>query len=257
MRRGADYESFNRQQAPRRSIRCPGRVAGKGHPPWRLVAEACVRGARETARRVSKRRTLSWIRPGSANGRRHRRRGDSWPQRDGTAGGRVCGGGDIDGFGGGVRVDALGVGGGLPHPVAAVALGGGRHIAVEPRDARDDKLAAVSLVDDIAEATTDREEERAVSGEGELRTGHCGAGADGSGRCKVRDERPGVAGRRVRHPSTRGGDFILRSKFGDGSGVIRRRFMPPLYKRGSLIRLDGIGIILPKRRHRTTEHSTR
>ena len=69
------------------------------------------------------------------------------------------GGGGIDGFGDGVGVDAFGVGGGFLHPGAAGALSGSRDVAVETRDARDDDLVAVSLVDHVAYPAMDGDDD--------------------------------------------------------------------------------------------------
>ena len=68
-------------------------------------------------------------------------------------------GGDIEGLGGGVGVDAFRIGRGFPHAVATLSLGGGRHVAVKARDAREDDLIAVGLVDHVADAAVDGDDD--------------------------------------------------------------------------------------------------
>ena len=101
-------------------------------------------------------------------------RGGAW-REDGGGGGEIVGDGETEGLAvefpggddvqclrGGIGVDAFGIGGGCLHPIAALALGGGWHIAVETRDARDDDLSAVGLVDDLADAAVDGDDDGVV-----------------------------------------------------------------------------------------------
>lgn len=71
---------------------------------------------------------------------------------------------NIDGFGGGIGVNALGVGRGRPHPVALCALGGGRGVAAEighPGDDEADLTAgpAVGFIHAVADPAMERREE--------------------------------------------------------------------------------------------------
>jgi len=65
------------------------------------------------------------------------------------------GGGEIESLRGRIGVDALRVGGGFPHPVAPLALGGGWDVAGETWDAGDEDLVTVGLIDDVADAAMD------------------------------------------------------------------------------------------------------
>ena len=69
-------------------------------------------------------------------------------------------GGHVDGFGGGIGVDLLRVGGGGAHPVALGALGGGGDIAGEVGHAGDDEAdlavgMAVGFIHAVAEAAVE------------------------------------------------------------------------------------------------------
>jgi hypothetical protein len=85
------------------------------------------------------------------------------------------GDGEVIGLRGRLGINPLREGGGIAHPGAAIALRGGRHIAVEPRHARDDDFVAIGIEDQVTKPAAKRLE-------------HGMEGAGGHGRARSRAE---------------------------------------------------------------------
>jgi hypothetical protein len=85
-------------------------------------------------------------------------------------------GGDVERLGGRIGVDALREGGRFAQAVAAGALRGARHVAIETGHAAEDDPAAVGPEDDVANSAADRRCERGSPEQGSDERGEVSSG---------------------------------------------------------------------------------